>query len=248
MTLSEISQHTKIRVEILQSIEQNKYDVLPNSFFIKSFLIQFAKVVDMDEAEILALYSQGALQPPRGKSTSESQVTVDSILNAGNIPEASSANQARKSVTIVFFVLIGSLGLLYFIGSMPGTNSATQSVTSVDGSEARKATIVQVERNLVQQAPADTVAVTTGEPVKVFIQSQALVWLSWSVDNEEQQEAMLQRNEQLSVTARSEILLTVGDAGSVTLQINGETVPAIGGSGDVRHLKITPTRWDFIRK
>lgn len=56
ISLEEISQATKIGVRSLQAIEAGEFQKLPGGIYSTSYIRQYAKAVDFDESEILAVY------------------------------------------------------------------------------------------------------------------------------------------------------------------------------------------------
>jgi cytoskeletal protein RodZ len=56
ISLEQISQTTKIGVRALQAIEAGEFKKLPGGVYTTSYIRQYAKAIDMDESQILALY------------------------------------------------------------------------------------------------------------------------------------------------------------------------------------------------
>ena len=56
LTLEDISNATKIRVEFLFAIEKGEYDKLPSFSYAQGFVRNYAKFLDLEEKEILALF------------------------------------------------------------------------------------------------------------------------------------------------------------------------------------------------
>jgi len=55
ITLTQLSQVTKIKIEYLQALEKNRFDRLPASVFIKGFIKSYARVLDLDQKSLLAI-------------------------------------------------------------------------------------------------------------------------------------------------------------------------------------------------
>ena len=53
VSLSEISATTKIRASYLEAIENGDFGELPGGLYTKSYIRQYAKAIDLDEAAIL---------------------------------------------------------------------------------------------------------------------------------------------------------------------------------------------------
>jgi len=70
ISLEEISKATKISVRLLNAIEMDRYDVLPEGIFRKSFIKNYAGYLGMNEDKVLQEYlvaTQTTLPPPEEK-------------------------------------------------------------------------------------------------------------------------------------------------------------------------------------
>jgi len=56
ISLDQIAQETKIGVRALQAIETEDFKKLPGGIYSTSYIRQYAKAIDFDEGQILALY------------------------------------------------------------------------------------------------------------------------------------------------------------------------------------------------
>src|SRR6266478_741940 len=56
ISLDEIAAATKIGVRALQAIETEDFKKLPGGIYSTSYIRQYAKAIDVDESQILALY------------------------------------------------------------------------------------------------------------------------------------------------------------------------------------------------
>ena len=60
ISLEQIAQATKISVRSLQAIERGDFKKLPGGIYTTSYIRQYAKAIDFDEAELLAFYGKHA--------------------------------------------------------------------------------------------------------------------------------------------------------------------------------------------
>ena len=58
ISLEEIANRTKLRVTILQAIEDGNFRVLPGGVYNISYLRQFARAIGADEASLVQLYEK----------------------------------------------------------------------------------------------------------------------------------------------------------------------------------------------
>jgi cytoskeletal protein RodZ len=64
ISLEQIAQDTKISVRSLQAIENGEFKKLPGGIYNTSYIRQYARAIDFDEAELLAHYHAKVGFPP----------------------------------------------------------------------------------------------------------------------------------------------------------------------------------------
>jgi cytoskeleton protein RodZ len=77
------------------------------------------------------------------------------------------------------------------------------------------------------------------EELALRIDSHGTVWLSITADGVRQWQGTMRENQSREVQAAESVRLTVGDAGAVSLTLNGKSLPGLGRPGEVRNLTIT---------
>ena len=60
ISLHQIAEATKIGVRYLEAIERGQFDKLPGGFYCVSYIRQYARAVEVGEAELLERYLQSA--------------------------------------------------------------------------------------------------------------------------------------------------------------------------------------------
>jgi cytoskeletal protein RodZ len=66
ISLQQIAESTKISIRSLEAIEQGDFRKLPGGIYNTSYIRQYARAIDYDESEILAVYH---LEMKRGDTT-----------------------------------------------------------------------------------------------------------------------------------------------------------------------------------
>lgn len=56
ISLEQISEVTKLKISTLQAIEEGNFDVLPGGIYNISYIRQFARAIEADETELVAMY------------------------------------------------------------------------------------------------------------------------------------------------------------------------------------------------
>jgi hypothetical protein len=69
-------------------------------------------------------------------------------------------------------------------------------------------------------------------------------WVSATVDGQKAFERLLQPDEQRTIEVQRDLVLTIGDAGAITMTVNGAEAKPLGKTGEVvtRHLNLANYR------
>lgn len=110
LSLSQISEITKIRSEYLKALEEGNFDVFPSEVYLKGFLKNYAKFLSVNIERALAMYRRERDYKNKEPVISMSQKIIDRNLNLTITPGR-----------IIALVLIGALLLtVVYIGSYIG--------------------------------------------------------------------------------------------------------------------------------
>ena len=132
LTLDDLQQTTKIQKRYLIAIEAENFDALPGYFYVRAFIQQYAKVVDLDGDELLA-----QLEEKTGVKT-ETPVAHEATTRT----EAVRIEQAEKNdflgklmnylpTIIIVIVVVAILGTIYVVAwGNHSKNTESQSSSS----------------------------------------------------------------------------------------------------------------------
>ena len=103
MSLAELEKKTDIQLELLEALEENRFDKLPSPFYARSFLRKYAWAVDLDEKLVLEAYEAGSM------------VTYDEIDVDANDQRSRKNRKDQTSYLPLFYFLMVSLAILAFV-------------------------------------------------------------------------------------------------------------------------------------
>ncbi len=93
--------------------------------------------------------------------------------------------------------------------------------------------------------PQDAAASTGAARHTLIVRAQEPTWLSVRVDQKDPREVLLQPEQVVRFEAETNFHIIVGNAGGVTLSLDGTPLPPLGRSGEVvRNLVLPPARRD----
>ena len=106
ITLEEISKHTKVHTRFLEAIEQDDLSVLPAKAFAKGFLRSYARMVGLDEDQVITNfeYSHQSMQPEEYSDTRTKH------------PSSSSRHGLVFRILLLIIVLLIAVIVLYYQG------------------------------------------------------------------------------------------------------------------------------------
>lgn len=253
-TLLDAEEATKIRVRYLQALEGEDYEVLPGTTYIKGFLRTYAKNLRLNPDEIVGMYkssgpveSASTLSPPLAPIRNRPlwlrpvAATVMALLaiavaigiaHLSQTPKEQAAGQYNPAP-------VPSAPPVDF---SKGQNQAG-GVSTQAGTGANKA------GNTASGTPVP--ATTGGQPANQAgngnnapaANSDALVaqlvftedcWLVVSADGHTVLNGYMYKGTSKVIQANSNIdFVTVGNAGGLSITLNGKPYPSLGGSGQV---------------
>jgi cytoskeletal protein RodZ len=85
VSLEQIAESTKINIRSLRAIEGGDFSKLPGGIYTTSYIRQYARAIDFDEAELLAFYRAQVGAPP-GTAESSTRRNGSDLMGGGYRP------------------------------------------------------------------------------------------------------------------------------------------------------------------
>ncbi len=227
--LRDAAQQTRISVNYLKALEDEDFSKLPGEVFVRGFLKNYARFLDLEETDVLRRYAE--LSP----ASAQAAAKAASPTAAG--PETAAPDPAlrERSETplepFIWGTLICIALLAFLFSSLPSKNAATGRTEQDHQGIA-----------VISGIPQDAADVSQERAEKLYLEVIALedTWLLIRTDASPQKKAVLKKGESLIWSAEERFLLSYGRAGDVKLLLNGEEVAVKGGSdAAIRDLAVT---------
>lgn len=157
-TLSQVSDQTKIKVYFLEAIEAGKYDELPGTFFARSFVRQYARLLDIDDSEIEAELDQQFGSAAPETATQETAARAEPVEFRAPARRSLAEFLRRPGAALAgFLALAAASSGLYFwwqtTRSSPAPETFSPSATLAEVAESRPA---EESRTAEESRPAET--------------------------------------------------------------------------------------------
>jgi cytoskeletal protein RodZ len=223
-SLTEAEEITKIRARYLEALEAEDYGIIPGIAYVKGFLQTYARHLDLDPEEILALY--------KSSSIPEKKPSLKMPLH----PSSSRPWWRRPTRTLIMALLVIVLVVAiahwsphnqkvvsYTPSPLPSAPAASESGESAADSES-------AEKEIAENSPASSVE----EGLNVQLEFNQNCWLLVKADGKVALEGEYAVGTTKEIKASEKIeFVTVGNAGGLIITINGTVQPSLGDSGQV---------------
>lgn len=275
LDLDQVSRELKISTRFLEAIEQENFDRLPGGVFAKSFVRQYARMLDLDEDEAASQVQRTlAPSPLPDFAASPKPVALQAAEFAPRVGSISSRPFASGSwlpaLALVVVVMLGcslvyglwqrdrrqaSAAPLHRIVTAQASNTAITPQPSAPPTEAAATTQLPPATPVAEKAapPAQKQAETTqaapqaqGAVSVEIATSDEPVWVLARTDGKFAFSGTLEKNQTRTVNADGVVLLRLGNAGGVAITLNGKPIPSVGPKGQVRTVQLTSGGFQIV--
>lgn len=229
ISLDEVSEKTRIRIDYLLLIEKEDHDRLPSEAFVKGFLRAYAEAVGIDEVEAVRRYI--------------------SSLNAYQANERSEADFA-KLATRFWPNLLMSLGamiciiaLSIFAMSVFHSPLQTDSQVNINAGEANNKTGKGVDKiapkvDNVSELESDLAVKQSKKSLLLSIITIETTWIKVIIDGRMPKEYSLKPGDRFELEASAGFNLLIGNATGVQLVLNDKPIEVLGKRGQVVNIQL----------
>ena len=252
-TLEQAAFKTRILYQYLKAVEDDNYEQLPAEVFAKGFVRSYARLLGLDELQILPRFDESGGQF-YAKRDEREQLTR-------RVREEARRKKANKLI-VAGMVSVALVVLLLVTGhdrnrarprmeppqeAPSPANSAqvippghSETPTRLEPAarsesaarEAEQPATIEVERNFSPLLPLEGI-VPDGGKLVVEVEAVERAWILVQADKDPGQQVMLSPGERVRWSAEEKIRLTLGNAGGVRVSLNGKLQGPYGSSGKV---------------
>ncbi len=254
ITLDEISRVTKISVRLLEAIEADRFDILPEGVFRKSFIRGYARYLGMNEEQVLQEYAlevQAVVSPaaPEVKHEPLARIELARWLR-------------RVVITLAFVLAAVAAGYWYFrearssgehSSSIPHQDRLAQTSGSAEPDthlpdNARKPALRVLGELAKNRGERSTAGISTeaGAGIELVVDVTATCWLSVRTGETVLFSGLMKPSESRKFSLQSPLSLVLGNAGGVKIWVNGQEFASLGESGERRVLEVSPENYQQV--
>jgi transcriptional regulator with XRE-family HTH domain len=221
VSLDEISAATRISTRFLEAIEKDQWDQLPGGVFNRGFIRSIARFLGLDEDSLVAEYALG--------TTTAASAHVSSA-RATEMPRK--WRPAAAAVVIILLVIAGGMAGYHRYAASIGSRLHARYVAARMGARSG------VTAN---QPPAPAPSASDSAPAGLALKMQAGKPADVKViaDGKVVFEGAVQPSDVKQFDAHDNFEITSSESSALLLELNGQTMPAIGTPGQPGSVTLT---------
>lgn len=257
LSLLEVEKETRIRRSFLQALEEERFADLPGDVYTRGFIRNYALFLNLNPQPLLDEYDGSRSEPVQ---------YVPIVLDEPLLPARPASVGGRTFLIIMAIIVLlllswfvynriyggsGPVDLLRGWGvKAPTVTMSVPTATPLIGAEAPTAQAADPtlppavtplpEPTLtatVTLSPTTTLTKVPGIQVQAAILSDT--WTEVTIDGEAIFQGTLKEGDQLNWVAQSTLALHLGNAGGISVTVNGVTVGLLGDPGEVKDVVYT---------
>ncbi|HTG02254.1 MAG TPA: RodZ domain-containing protein [Nitrospirota bacterium] len=211
--LREAAQQTRISLQYLQALEDEDFAKLPGEVFVKGFLKNYSRFLQLDETLVMQKYGELAGQKPEAPAAAPASPVAALPKHAR--PEQESEPTSSSKLPIEPFIwgagIIAFLIVFLFV-ALPSRRS--HKTDTQPHAPLTAATTTTLAAGPTSSAP---------KAEKLYLEVAALenTWILVRTDASPQKKATLVKGESLTWSADERFIVSYGSAGALKLVLNG---------------------------
>ncbi len=224
LPLEDLSRATRIVPRVLRALEQDRWEALPAPIFVRGFIRAYCAEVGEPPEAALALYDGHVRAAPAraGAGPIVPPASVDGLVRR--------AGPVARPGFVLAAVLLAVGGTLFYL-------LAPSAGTSPPGAAPKLVPASRPTPPADEPAPAPPAAAVPStpapEPRVLVVRAHEATWVRVRPDDGPASEALLQPGNAREWRSGGRFTVTLGNAGGVTLELDGARLPPLGVAGQV---------------
>ena len=238
LTIRDIEKGTSIRALYIESIEKGDYAQLPGEVYVKGFIRNYANFLKLDADALVKQYvaetnPEAGKPEPEEESKSEDTVkttTAKPFTTGSDFKERVERSHRRQNMMLLaVIILVVAAGAVYLFGSADSGNSSKAPVQTAQPAQPAKT---------VDTAKQEAAPKVSGVELSATFTDKC--WVSVKVDGKDVFEGTMEKGKTESWKGKENVAIVAGNAGAVTLKLNGQDLGKAGKNGQVVEKTYTP--------
>lgn len=225
LSVEEVSTGSRIVPRLVDALEADRQDLLPAPVYVRGFIRAYCAQVGVDPEEALRLYEERAGPPP--------PLTVKPPVSPRPTPRAG-RRWSRVAVGALLLAALGVAGVFALGRRQPDAGPSHRTARAATASRAPSAPASEVSTASTPSAPSSADRV-------LVLRAIEATWVRVKPDGGEATEETLAPGTVREWHSAGRFHVTLGNGGGVEIELNGQTLPALGERGRVVRDVIVPS-------
>ena len=214
--LHEISRTLKIRYDYLKAIEDEEFGKLPEEVYVKGYIREYSKILNIDPEITLSAYVQ-QLSPSQDENK---EIPKNEIVH-------------RKKLKFRYLLILAILILIISVTFIFSSFLWENNKMALPPPETKKEIPSTPEETKPELSPA---TVESSHILEIF--ATDTTWLSVKIDDASIEDILLNQGESVKFQAKNGFSLKIGNAGGVKLIFDGKEIEELGEKNEVIKLDL----------
>jgi len=248
LTISELSAQVRIREVLVKHIEKDEFEKVGADVYVRGHIRVMAQVLDLNPDELMALYpASGAGESPFDQPVLAPDTEVLEVASVVAEQQNKTSqftgsyfqpleNFRAKSGTNWSLMMASTLGIITVIaiGSVIVSSFNTPQEVVAEVSATPKPATTKATENLTANIPAP------GVDVLIKAEGNSSWVRATDINDVELFEGIIREGQEQRVGSVDGVKLLLGNAGAITLTVNGQALGKAGGNGEVVRVEFGP--------
>lgn len=267
LTVTQVATSTRVRAAVIEAIEKDDFHLCGGDVYARGHLKSIASAVGLDPAALAAQYdaqrgtaraAASVVEPIEQPTQVSERTSAGDSLGALAGTLGASVSRGRggpnwSAVMALALVVIVGAGVISFLSNRPSssgvaaapstspTSGATPGTSPTTSTPSTKPTTPSSEPTTPTQSPTDVVAQADGVTVKLTV-TGAKSWIRATAGpgGKTLYEGIVTQGTTKTFRDKQKVSLVIGNAGAVSLVVNGRDLGEPGSGGEVVKVNFGP--------
>lgn len=240
-TIADAEEATRIRGKLLEALEADNHDALPNAAYVRGYIISYAKFLELEPKALLAQYADEVGVEPEPTGLRDQETVVHGRDQAHNVPWRITA--IIIAVILVAAVAYWGLGRIFANGDedeLPPVPPVAEETTTVDPATETTTPGVTDPESL-DEPESESPEANAPFALRIVISDDGASWLEVTVDGLDAYIGTLAAGQSKEWDVTDEAIVIIGKPEAVTIFRDGVDVPIPSGPAPEMRLTSTDT-------
>jgi cytoskeleton protein RodZ len=252
MTVSELSAKVRVREVLIKHIEKDEFEKVGADVYVRGHIRAMAQSLDLNPDELMALYPASGAgdspfdQPVLAPETELLEVASVVVEQQNKSSQFSGSffqpleNIRARSGTNWSLIMASTLGVITLIAIGSVVVSTFNSPTNVVAEETVSPTPTPTPAATKEAEDLTANVPTPGVDVLLKAEGNSSWVRATDVNDVELFEGIIREGQEQRVGSVEGVKLLLGNAGAITLTVNGQVLGKAGGNGEVVRVEFGP--------